>query len=72
LLVSVTSEMLLATNGIGVFIQRQQENFQIAGGLAAIAFISVIGLIIKTLVFQLEKRLVVLALPLVRDPLRQK
>jgi len=56
LLVSVTSEMLLATNGIGVFIQRQQENFQIAGGLAAIAFISVIGLIINSLVFQLEKR----------------
>lgn len=56
LLVSVTSEMLLATNGIGVFIQRQQENFQIAGGLAAIAFISVIGLIINDLVFQLEKR----------------
>ncbi|QPC94323.1 ABC transporter permease [Mesorhizobium sp. INR15] len=56
LLVSVTSEMLLATNGIGVVIQRQQENFQIAGGLAAIAFISVIGLIINSLVFQLEKR----------------
>lgn len=56
LLVSVTAEMLLATNGIGVFIQRQQENFQIAGGLAAIAFISVMGLIINSLVFQLEKR----------------
>ena len=56
LLVSVTAEMLLATNGIGVFIQRQQENFQIAGGLAAIAFISVLGLIINNLVFQLEKR----------------
>lgn len=56
LLVSVTSEMLLATNGIGVFIQRAQENFQIANGLAAIAFISLVGLIINTLVFQLEKR----------------
>jgi NitT/TauT family transport system permease protein len=56
LLVSVTSEMLLATNGIGVFIQRQQENFQIAGGLAAIAFISLAGLIINSLVFQFEKR----------------
>ena len=56
LLVSVTSEMLLATNGIGVFIQRQQENFQISGGLAAIAFIAVLGLIINNLVFLLEKR----------------
>lgn len=56
LLVSVTAEMLLATNGIGVFIQRQQENFQIANGLAAIAFISIVGLIINNLVFQLEKR----------------
>ncbi len=56
LLVSVTSEMLLATNGIGVFIQRQQENFQISGGLAGIAFISLAGLIINSLVFQFEKR----------------
>jgi NitT/TauT family transport system permease protein len=56
LLVSVTSEMLLATNGIGVFIQRQQENFQISGGLAGIAFISLAGLIVNSLVFQFEKR----------------
>lgn len=56
LLVSVTAEMLLATNGIGVFIQRQQENFQIAGGLAGIAFISLAGLIINSVVFQFEKR----------------
>ncbi|MBT9370013.1 ABC transporter permease [Rhizobium sp. CSW-27] len=56
LLVSVTSEMLLATNGIGVFIQRQQENFQIAGGLAGIAFISLAGLVINSLVLQCEKR----------------
>ncbi len=56
LLVAVTSEMLLATNGIGVFIQRQQENFQISGGLAGIAFISLAGLIINIFVFQFEKR----------------
>lgn len=56
LLVSVTSEMLLATNGIGVFIQRQQENFQIAGGLAGIAFIAIMGLIINNLVLAFEKR----------------
>jgi hypothetical protein len=27
LLVSITSEMLLSTNGIGVYLQRSQENF---------------------------------------------
>lgn len=57
LLVSVTAEMLLATNGIGVFLQRQQENFQIANGLAAIAFISMVGLIVNDLVQRLERRL---------------
>lgn len=56
LLVSVTAEMLLATNGIGVLIQREQENFQIANGLAAITFIALMGLIINNLVFRLEKR----------------
>lgn len=56
LLVSVASEMLLATNGIGVFIQRQQENFQIAGGMAAITFISLAGLVINNLVLAFERR----------------
>lgn len=56
LLVSVTSEMLLATNGIGVFLQRSQEYFKIDAGLAGIAAISLVGLIINSLAFRLEKR----------------
>lgn len=56
LLVSVTSEMLLATNGIGVFLQRSQEYFKIDAGLAGIAAISLVGLIINSLAFWLEKR----------------
>ncbi|MBD9527527.1 ABC transporter permease [Paracoccus sp. PAR01] len=56
LLVSVTSEILLATDGIGVFLQRQQENFQIAGGLAGIFFISLTGLVVNTLILAFEKR----------------
>lgn len=56
LLVSVTSEMLLATDGIGVFLQRSQEYFKIDAGLAGIAAISLVGLIINSLAFRLEKR----------------
>lgn len=55
LLVSVTSEMLLATNGIGVFLQKQQENFRIAAGLAGIVFISLAGLAINALVLRFER-----------------
>jgi len=57
LLVSVTSEMLLATNGIGVFLQKRQELFQISAGLAGIAAISVMGVLINNLFLRLERRL---------------
>lgn len=56
LLVSITSEMLLSTNGIGTYLQRSQETFKIDAGLAGITFISLVGIIINALVFQLEKR----------------
>ncbi len=56
LLVSVTSEMLLATNGIGVFLQRAQETFRMDQGLAGILAIAVTGLIINTGVWKLEQR----------------
>ncbi|WP_377295431.1 ABC transporter permease [Rhizobium sp. SG2393] len=56
LLVAVTSEILLATDGIGVFLQRQQENFHIAGGLAGIFFISLTGLVVNALILAFEKR----------------
>lgn len=56
LLVSVTSEMLLATNGIGVYLQRSQENFRIDAGLAGIAFISLAGVLVNAGVLKLEKK----------------
>lgn len=55
LLVSITSEMLLATNGIGHFIQRSQESYNVAATLAGIATISIVGLIINSIVLKLEK-----------------
>ncbi|MBL9073750.1 ABC transporter permease [Tabrizicola sp.] len=57
LLVSITSEMLLATNGIGVYLQRSQENFQIGSGLAGIAFISAVGIVINALAYRIEQKL---------------
>ncbi len=56
LLVSITSEMLLSTNGIGTYLQRSQETFKIDAGLAGIAFISLVGVIINAIAFRLEKR----------------
>jgi NitT/TauT family transport system permease protein len=56
LLVSITSEMLLSTNGIGTYLQRSQETFKIDAGLAGIAFISLVGIIINAIAFRLEKR----------------
>ena len=57
LLVSVTSEILLATDGIGVFLQRQQENFQIAGGMAGILAIALTGLAVNAAILRIEKGL---------------
>mgnify|MGYP003607853597 CR=1 FL=1 len=56
LLVSVTSEMLLSTNGIGTYLQRSQENFRLDAGLAGIAFISLAGILVNAGVFRLEKK----------------
>lgn len=56
LLVSVTSEMLLSTNGIGTYLQRSQENFRVDAGLAGIAFISLAGVLVNAGVFRLEKK----------------
>lgn len=43
LLVSVTAEMLLSTDGIGVYLLRSQENFRMADGLAGILVIAFVG-----------------------------
>lgn len=47
---------LLSTNGIGVFLQRSQETFKIANGLAGIVFIALVGLLINAGVSWLERR----------------
>jgi NitT/TauT family transport system permease protein len=56
LLVSVTSEMLLATNGISVYLQRSQETFKIDAGLAGIDFISLAGIILNAGMQKLERK----------------
>lgn len=56
LLVSVTSEMLLSTNGIGTYLQRSQETFRVDAGLAGIAFISLAGIIVNAGMARLERR----------------
>jgi ABC-type nitrate/sulfonate/bicarbonate transport system permease component len=43
LLVSITSEMLLSTNGIGAFVQRSQESLHVPSGLAGIVAIAIVG-----------------------------
>jgi NitT/TauT family transport system permease protein len=48
--------MLLATNGIGVFLQRAQEQFDIEVGLAGIICVAVIGAAINTGVHAMERR----------------
>jgi ABC-type nitrate/sulfonate/bicarbonate transport system permease component len=57
LLISVSSEMLLSTDGVGNYLMRAQEQFQIAGGLAAIVLIALVSLGINTVVRHAEQRL---------------
>ncbi len=57
LLVSVTAEMLLSTNGIGVYLLQKQETFQIAASLAGIFAIAVVGWLINAAFLRLDKRL---------------
>jgi ABC-type nitrate/sulfonate/bicarbonate transport system permease component len=57
LLISVSSEMLLSTDGIGNFIMRAQEQFLVAQGLAALVVIALVALAINSLVFRAEQRL---------------
>lgn len=55
-LVSVTSEMLLATDGIGTLIQRSQESFDIPVGVACLAAISLTGMALNLIVRLTERR----------------
>jgi NitT/TauT family transport system permease protein len=56
MLVTITSEMLLSTNGLGAFVQRSQESLQIATGLAGIVAIAIMGLVINIALRQVEER----------------
>lgn len=57
ILVSVSAEMLLSTDGIGYYIVRSQQQFQIAVGVAALVVIAVTALLINGLFRWGEQRL---------------
>lgn len=57
LLLSVVAEMLLAANGLGTFIVRAQERFQIAHNLAALLTIVVLALIINAALQAADRKL---------------
>ena len=57
MLVTITSEMLLSTNGLGAFVQRSQESLQVSTGLAGIVAIAIMGLVINMGLRLVEDRL---------------
>ena len=57
LLVSVTAEMLMSTDGIGMFILQSQERFRIADGLSGIVVVALAGWVINWLVSLAGRRL---------------
>lgn len=57
LLLSVVAEMLLASNGLGTYIVRAQERFQIAHNLAALLTIVILALIINALLERADRKL---------------
>jgi ABC-type nitrate/sulfonate/bicarbonate transport system permease component len=56
-LVAVTAEMLLSTNGIGVYLLRSQETFHIADGLAGICVIAAVGWCVNAAFLEIDRRL---------------
>lgn len=57
LLVSVVAEMLLSTDGIGIYLFRSQEHFRIADGLAGIAVLALVGWCVNAGFLWLDRRL---------------
>lgn len=55
LLVSVSAEMLLSTDGIGNLVSRSQEEFRIAQGLGAVLLIAIVSLIVNVVVQRAER-----------------
>jgi ABC-type nitrate/sulfonate/bicarbonate transport system permease component len=57
LLVAVTAEMLMSTDGIGLFILHSQERFEMANGLAGIVIVAILGWVINRLVLAADHAL---------------
>ncbi len=57
LLVAVTAEMLMSTDGIGLYILHAQERFQIANGLAGILVVAVLGWVVNRFLLLADRRL---------------
>ena len=57
ILLAVAAEMLLSSNGLGTFIVRAQERFQIANGLAGILVIAILALAINSVLRRVDQRL---------------
>ena len=57
ILLAVVAEMLLSSNGLGTFIVRAQERFQIANGLAGIMVIAALALAINAVLRRVDEHL---------------
>ena len=57
LLVAVTAEMLMSSDGIGLFILKAQEGFRIADGMAGILVVAVLGWSVNRLIQVADRRL---------------
>lgn len=56
ILIAVVAEMLLSTNGIGMYLAQAQERFEIANGLAGLLVIALVALAINYAVLAIERK----------------
>lgn len=56
LLLAVVAEMLLSTDGLGAFLVRAQESFEIAKGLAGLLVIALVALAINFTTLAIERK----------------
>jgi ABC-type nitrate/sulfonate/bicarbonate transport system permease component len=56
ILISISAEMLLSTDGIGNVIMRSQEQFRVAMGMAALLVIAATALIVNGVVARIERQ----------------
>lgn len=56
LLLAVVAEMLLSTDGLGAFLMRAQESFEIAKGLAALLVIALVALALNFTTLRVERK----------------